>query len=116
MNLNEKKNINKVASHSTMTTPPIPLVSPGDLVYCEGSLCYVETVTNTLGYNIYTIVDCDSGRKMQKARYQLEKPDLNPVDLDFITDIEEGEDPLALIPEKKKKYPKKDLQMLQKMM
>ena len=48
------------------------LLSVGDNVVCEGRVCYVQKIDNSLGYNSYHVVDWDSGVLLVKGRYQLE--------------------------------------------
>ena len=48
------------------------LLSKGDYVSCEGRTCYIDDITNNLGYNVYLIVDMDTGVQLRRSRYQLE--------------------------------------------
>ena len=56
-----------------MALAPIPIVTRGDYVLCENKMFYVETVDNSLGFNIYTRVEFVSGRKITRARHEFEK-------------------------------------------
>jgi hypothetical protein len=71
---------------------PTPLLSSGDLVYSENCLCYIESIDNTLGWNIYHLVDFDSGRKLQKARHELTLPDITLMDDTFETEADGTEE------------------------
>jgi hypothetical protein len=59
-----------------MASVPKPVVNTGDFVYTENKLCYVENISNNLGYNQYTVVEIDTGERMLKTRYQLEMPEI----------------------------------------
>ena len=56
-----------------MATHTVPkLLCKGDYVSCEGRTCYIEDITNNLGYNVYFIIDMDTGMQLRRSRYQLE--------------------------------------------
>ena len=57
------------------------LISVRDWVKCEGRLCYVQDISNVLGFNQYFIVDIDSGVVLKRSRFQLEPADVKPITL-----------------------------------
>jgi hypothetical protein len=59
-----------------MASVPVPAVNIGDFVYTENKLCYVKSIENMLGFNQYCVVDIDTGISLNKARHQLEMPEM----------------------------------------
>ena len=51
---------------------PQRLLQKGDHVYCEGRTCFIQHISNTLGFNEYHMVDIDSGVLLKRPRYKLE--------------------------------------------
>ena len=56
-----------------MATPgPLKLVSEGEYVITDGRTCFVDSISKTLGFNQYNLIDIDSGVMLKRARYQIE--------------------------------------------
>ena len=47
------------------------LLCKGEYVKCDGRK-YIQAVENSLGYNVYYLIDIDSGVELRRSRYQLE--------------------------------------------
>ena len=89
-----------------MATQASQLVNPGDYVYSENKLCYVEDVQNILGFNQYILVGFDSGRRLFKMRHEIETKETKLLNEEFDKEFE-MEDPQQKEEKKKKR---KDLQ------
>ena len=72
-----------------MAEGPEPAVLPGMIVFCENKMCNVENVSNTLGFNIYHLVDVYTGERMQKPRHELEFSGISLADENNEEDIVE---------------------------
>ena len=66
--------LSRAGSRRTMATTMSAnkLIVAGEYVRTDGRTCYVDHVSNTLGYNEYHLIDIDSGTQLKRARYQLE--------------------------------------------
>ena len=76
-----------------MATPGLGnrLITKGQYVLTEGRTCYVENIDNQLGFNIYYVIDIDSGVYLKKSRWQLEPTDLKIDEADDIVDTPQQE-------------------------
>ena len=43
----------------------------------DGRTCFIQSIENTIGYNVYILVDVDSGVTLRKSRYQIEPTTIN---------------------------------------
>jgi hypothetical protein len=74
---------------TNMATAPKPLVSVGDFVNCGQKLCYVESITNNLGFNQYVCIDMDSGVSLLRNRHEISVPEVTFLEaLDFEQTLE----------------------------
>ena len=62
---------------ATQSTTANAAVCPGDDVFVGGKLCYCTKVSNDLRFNLYEVVDVDTGETMVKARHELTVPSIS---------------------------------------
>ena len=63
-----------MASEGDAGVLPQCLLSVGDYVECLGRTCFIQEISNSLGFNQYVLVDMDSGVMLKKARYTCQGP------------------------------------------
>ena len=77
------------------------LLKVTDYVKCEGRTCFIQEIDNSMGFNVYHIVDIDSGVKLRKPRYQLEFIPTELVAVGLADDIPWDEEILETVPDQK---------------
>ena len=68
----------KMAGHA-----PAPFAQIGQFVLYQGKTCLVTEVDPKLGFNSYTLLDIDVGKKIRAHHHQLEKGEV--IDIDIFT-------------------------------